>query len=93
MSEPASEPTGTGFDEAVDRLTPLDAGAGAEAAALQDRLAKPRGALGRLETVGIQLAGIAGACPPPVPAPATVAVFAGDHGVLVEGVTPSTSTP
>ena len=39
MSEPASEPTGTGFDEAVDRLTPLDAGAGAEAAALQDRLA------------------------------------------------------
>ena len=88
MSEPASEPTGTGFDEAVDRLTPLDAGAGAEAAALQDRLAKPRGALGRLETVGIQLAGIAGACPPPVPAPATVAVFAGDHGVLVEGVTP-----
>ncbi len=76
------------FQEAVDSLTPLDAGAGADAAALHDRLAKPRGALGGLENVGIQLAGIAGACPPPVPEPVVVAVFAGDHGVLVEGVTP-----
>ena len=78
----------TAFQEAVDSLTPLDAAAGAEAVALHDRLAKPRGALGGLETVGIQLAGIAGACPPPVPEPVVVAVFAGDHGVLVEGVTP-----
>ena len=78
----------TSFQEAVDGLTPLDAGAGAEAAALHDRLAKPRGALGRLETVGIQLAAIAGVCPPPVPEPAVVAVFAGDHGVLEEDVTP-----
>jgi nicotinate-nucleotide--dimethylbenzimidazole phosphoribosyltransferase len=76
------------FRDAVDRLTPLDAGAAAEAAELQDRLAKPRGALGRLEDVGIRLAGIAGTCPPPVPEPAVVAVFAGDHGVLAEGVTP-----
>lgn len=76
------------FQEAVDSLTPLDADAVADAAALHDRLAKPRGALGGLEAIGIQLAGIAGACPPPVPEPALVAVFAGDHGVLVEGVTP-----
>lgn len=76
------------FQEALDRLTPLDSLAAAEAAELHDRLAKPRGALGRLEAVGIQLAAIAGACPPPVPEPAVVAVFAGDHGVLVEGVTP-----
>ena len=76
------------FAEAVARLTPLDAGAGAEAAALHDRLAKPRGALGRLEALGVQLAAIAGECPPPVPEPVVVAVFAGDHGVLVEGVTP-----
>jgi nicotinate-nucleotide--dimethylbenzimidazole phosphoribosyltransferase len=34
------------------------------------------------------LAGIAGACPPPIPAPAAVAVFAADHGVVAEGVTP-----
>jgi nicotinate-nucleotide--dimethylbenzimidazole phosphoribosyltransferase len=76
------------FEEAAARVTPLDDHAGAEAAALHDRLAKPRGALGHLETVGVQLAAIAGACPPPVPAPVTVAVFAGDHGVLAEGVTP-----
>jgi nicotinate-nucleotide--dimethylbenzimidazole phosphoribosyltransferase len=76
------------FAEAVAGLAPPDAGAGAGAAALHDRLAKPRGALGRLETVGVRLAAIAGACPPPLPAPVTVAVFAGDHGVLAEGVTP-----
>jgi nicotinate-nucleotide--dimethylbenzimidazole phosphoribosyltransferase len=76
------------FQEAVEQLSPLDLHAAAEATALQDRLAKPRGALGQLETVGIRLAAIAGACPPPVPEPAVVAVFAGDHGVLAEGVTP-----
>jgi nicotinate-nucleotide--dimethylbenzimidazole phosphoribosyltransferase len=76
------------FAEAVAGLRPADDHAGAEAAALHDRLAKPRGALGRVETVGVQLAAIAGACPPPVPEPVTVAVFAGDHGVLAEGVSP-----
>jgi nicotinate-nucleotide--dimethylbenzimidazole phosphoribosyltransferase len=60
----------------------------AEAAALQDRLTKPRGALGRLETLGTRLCGMAAACPPPLPAPAAVAVFAADHGVVAQGVTP-----
>ena len=59
-----------------------------DARELQDRLTKPRGALGRLEELGIRLAGITGECPPPMPDPATVAVFAADHGVLAEGVTP-----
>ncbi|MGH9042329.1 MAG: nicotinate-nucleotide--dimethylbenzimidazole phosphoribosyltransferase, partial [Acidimicrobiia bacterium] len=59
-----------------------------EAAALQDRLTKPRGALGHLEALGTRLAGIAGRCPPPAPQPAAVAIFAGDHGVVAEGVTP-----
>ena len=66
--------------------------AGVEAAAaarsLHDRLAKPRGALGRLEELGIRLADLAGVCPPPVPEPAIVVVFAADHGVVAEGVTP-----
>lgn len=53
-----------------------------------DRLTKPRGALGRLETLGARLAVIAGRVPPPVPAAPAVAVFAGDHGVVAEGVTP-----
>ena len=76
------------FADAVAGLRPVDGHAGAEAAALHDRLVKPRGALGDLEAVGVRLAAIAGACPPPVPEPVTVAVFAGDHGVLAEGVTP-----
>jgi len=76
------------FQDAVTGLTALDPEATADAAALQDRLAKPRGALGRLESLGIHLAGIAGACPPPIPEPVVVVVFAGDHGVLQEGVTP-----
>ncbi len=36
----------------------------------------------------MRLAGMAGVCPPPVPEPAAVVVFAGDHGVVAEGVTP-----
>ena len=51
-------------------------------------MTKPPGSLGVLEDVAAQLAGITGACPPPLPEPATVAVFAGDHGVHVQGVTP-----
>jgi nicotinate-nucleotide--dimethylbenzimidazole phosphoribosyltransferase len=41
-----------------------------------------------LEDVAAQLAGIAGECPAPLPTPAAVAVFAGDHGVHAQGVTP-----
>ncbi|WP_410051086.1 nicotinate-nucleotide--dimethylbenzimidazole phosphoribosyltransferase [Acidiferrimicrobium sp. IK] len=67
---------------------PLDSAALADAPALQARLTKPPGSLGRLEQLGAQLAGIAGACPPPVPEPAAVTVFAGDHGVLAQGVSP-----
>ena len=81
---PADRP----FDLARAAIAPLDAPAVADATALQARLTKPPGALGRLEAIGIQLAGIAGACPPPIPAPAAVAVFAGDHGVLARGVSP-----
>jgi nicotinate-nucleotide--dimethylbenzimidazole phosphoribosyltransferase len=54
----------------------------------QDRLTKPRGSLGVLEAVSIQLAGLAGRCPPPIPTPAAVAIFAGDHGVHAQGVSP-----
>jgi nicotinate-nucleotide--dimethylbenzimidazole phosphoribosyltransferase len=51
-------------------------------------MTKPPGSLGVLEDVAAQLAGISGSCPPPLPHPATVAVFAGDHGVHAQGVTP-----
>lgn len=54
----------------------------------QARLAKPPGALGVLEEVSVQLAGLAGRCPPPMPEPAVVTVFAADHGVHAQGVSP-----
>lgn len=76
------------FDLAAAAVRPLDAAAAEEAVVLQDRLTKPRGALGRLETLGTHLAAIAGTCPPPVPRPGAVAVFAADHGVVAQGVTP-----
>lgn len=76
------------FETAAAAVRPPDTTARADALALQHRLTKPRGALGRLEDLGVQLAAIAGCCPPPLPSPAAVAVFAGDHGVVAEGVTP-----
>jgi len=60
----------------------------AQAKERHDGLVKPQGSLGRLEQLGGQLAAIAQACPPPVPARATVAVCVGDHGVLAQGVSP-----
>jgi nicotinate-nucleotide--dimethylbenzimidazole phosphoribosyltransferase len=76
------------FADLVDSVSAPDQTSAAAAQALQDRLTKPQGSLGFLETLGIQLAAIAGVCPPPVPEPVTVAVFAGDHGVVDAGVTP-----
>lgn len=76
------------FIDLARRITPTDAAAALAARDLQDRLTKPQGSLGFLEAVGVQLAAIAGACPPPVPEPVTIAVFAGDHGVVRAGVTP-----
>lgn len=72
----------------VASIVPIDASSALAARALQGRLTKPAGSLGRLEVIGTQLAAIAGVCPPPVPEPATIGVFAGDHGVASAGVTP-----
>lgn len=67
---------------------PTDAAAERSALEHQGQLTKPAGSLGRVEALGVQLAAIAGIDPPPLPRPAAVAVFAGDHGVLAEGVSP-----
>lgn len=69
-------------------IRPLDDDAMAAAHALHERLTKPAGSLGALEDLSVRLAGLAGTCPPPLPEPAAVAVFAGDHGVHAQGVTP-----
>jgi nicotinate-nucleotide--dimethylbenzimidazole phosphoribosyltransferase len=69
-------------------IVPPDAEAMAAARERQDRMTKPRGSLGALEDVSVRLAGLAGSCPPPLPEPACVAVFAADHGVHAQGVSP-----
>ncbi|MEO7127191.1 MAG: nicotinate-nucleotide--dimethylbenzimidazole phosphoribosyltransferase [Nakamurella sp.] len=81
--------THSAFDKAAGSVRAIDTdGAGAAADARTDLLTKPRGSLGRLEALGTQLAAIARTCPPPVPTAVTVCVFAGDHGVLAQGVSP-----
>ena len=76
------------FEAAAAAVVPVDGAAMAAGREHHDRLTKPRGALGYLEDLGVQLCGISGTVPPPVPEPAVVAVFAGDHGVVAQGVTP-----
>jgi nicotinate-nucleotide--dimethylbenzimidazole phosphoribosyltransferase len=76
------------LSQTVAAIRPPSVDAARQARERQDRLTKPRGALGVLEEVSIRLAGLARTCPPPVPEPAAVAVFAADHGVHAQGVTP-----
>ncbi|MBX6356241.1 MAG: nicotinate-nucleotide--dimethylbenzimidazole phosphoribosyltransferase, partial [Micromonosporaceae bacterium] len=76
------------LEQTIAAIRPLDTEAMAAARALHARLTKPAGSLGALEELSVRLAGLAGACPPPLPEPAAVAVFAGDHGVYAQGVTP-----
>ncbi|MGC4778838.1 nicotinate-nucleotide--dimethylbenzimidazole phosphoribosyltransferase [Micromonospora chalcea] len=76
------------LESTVAAIRPLDEAAMAAARELQGRLTKPAGSLGALEPLSVRLAGLAGACPPPLPEPAAVAIFAGDHGVHAQGVTP-----
>src|SRR3954451_11811591 len=52
------------------------------------QLTKPPGALGLLEPASVRLCGIQGCCPPRALRRPVVAVFAGDHGVHVQGVSP-----
>ncbi|MFJ4978891.1 nicotinate-nucleotide--dimethylbenzimidazole phosphoribosyltransferase [Streptomyces coeruleorubidus] len=74
--------------ETVAQIRPLDAKALGEAWERQKRMTKPAGALGMLEIISAQLSGLSRQCPPPIPEPAAVAIFAADHGVHAQGVTP-----
>ncbi|MFF9571132.1 nicotinate-nucleotide--dimethylbenzimidazole phosphoribosyltransferase [Streptomyces sp. NPDC014685] len=75
------------LQETITNIRPLDAKALGEAWERQKRMTKPAGALGMLEIISAQLAGLSRVCPPPIPEPAAVAIFAGDHGVHAQGVT------
>lgn len=76
------------LDDTLAAIIPVDPAILTTAQAHQDDLIKPQGSLGLLESLGIQLCGIAGTCPPPFPERAAHVVFAGDHGVHARGVSP-----
>ena len=60
-----------------------DSAAEAAARARQAQLTKPAGALGQLEAIAIQLAGLQGREQPQIERP-WLSLFAGDHGVVAE---------
>lgn len=63
----------------------IDTQAHEQALARQQQLTKPAGSLGQLEAVAVQLAGLQGQVKPSVDH-LWIAIFAGDHGVVAEGV-------
>jgi nicotinate-nucleotide--dimethylbenzimidazole phosphoribosyltransferase len=82
------------LEDTISAIQPLDQAAMEAARRRQDMLTKPQGALGRLEEISIQLAGITRQ-PIPKIGKKVVVVFAADHGVTVEGVSayPAEVTP
>lgn len=82
------------INETISQITLPDENAMSAARARQDQLTKPQGALGRLETLSIQLAGITRNPRPRFRDPVII-TLAGDHGVTQQGVSayPSAVTP
>ena len=74
--------------ELLSAIVPPDAAAMQDARDRQAQLTKPVGSLGVLEDVSVRLAGIQRTCPPVALRHPVVAVFAGDHGVHAQRVTP-----
>ncbi len=68
-----------------DPIPVPDAVVGDAARARQAQLTKPPGSLGRLEELGVMLAAMQGTQQPSVDK-VWISVFAGDHGVVAEGV-------
>lgn len=66
---------------------PVDEHVVQQARERQQQLTKPAGSLGPLEAVAIQLAGLQGRLKPAVEQ-VWIAIFAADHGVVAEGVSP-----
>lgn len=73
------------FEATVARIGGADASCAAAAQRAMDRKTKPRGSLGRLETIASRVAGIRRQ-PDPQPAPSVVIVAAADHGIAGENV-------
>jgi nicotinate-nucleotide--dimethylbenzimidazole phosphoribosyltransferase len=75
----------TWLDRIDADIPPADGPAMAAASAHLDRLTKPPGSLGGLETIAIRLAGIGGRLVTDIERPVVI-VFAADHGVASRGV-------
>jgi nicotinate-nucleotide--dimethylbenzimidazole phosphoribosyltransferase len=73
------------LEATIALITPLDAQAMQAAADHQTRLTKPAGALGRLEDLSVQLAGITRSARPRI-RESVIVVAAATHGVAVEDV-------
>ncbi|MGH2597681.1 MAG: nicotinate-nucleotide--dimethylbenzimidazole phosphoribosyltransferase [Actinomycetota bacterium] len=67
------------------QVGPADAASAAAAQAAMDQKTKPRGSLGRLESIASRVAGIRHVSDPK-PAPSVVIVAAADHGIAAERV-------
>lgn len=82
------------LDEALANIKPVDADMLAKAQAKLDNKTKPLGALGRLEEFARRVAAISGSLAPDT-AKKVIFTFAGDHGVVEEGVSacPKEVTP
>ena len=76
--------------DTINAIKPLDGKALEAASERMDALLKPPGSLGRLEELGIKMAGIQGT-PVPDADSALSLIYAADHGVTAEGI--STSPP
>lgn len=73
------------LEKTLAGIAPLDGEAMRQAEERIRNLTMPEWALGRLCDLGVRLSGIAGRMPPPL-GRRVVAVMAGDHGVVEEGV-------
>jgi nicotinate-nucleotide--dimethylbenzimidazole phosphoribosyltransferase len=87
-SRPAVQRVGKlpSVDGGLPAIAPLDEGVSVAARELQRRLTKPAGSLGRLEEIAIWYASCRGTFPTAAPVRPEIYVFAGDHGVVTEGV-------
>lgn len=76
---------GQSLKETIESIKPLDEATMQAARERHDQLTKPQGALGRLEQLSIQIAGITGNPRPKIREKAII-VMAADHGVVSSGV-------